>query len=143
MKPFKLDDAPKIESGFKVPESYFENFSSTMMEKLTNENIERETKIVSIFRKRKRVLLSCAAVLTISLMIPIAYQSTTKKNKDLDAVTIENYLAEEGHLNQYEIYGEIDPESNIIIPNLKEVEIKTLEDVLVYNPNIENLVIEN
>ena len=141
MEPFKLDNEPKIASGFKVPENYFDNFSTAMMEKLTVETIPKETKVVSIFRKRKKMLLSCAAVLTLLLTIPLAYKTITK-NKDLDTVTIENYLAEEGHLNQYEIYGEIDPET-IIVPNIKEVEIKTLEDVLVYNLNIENLVIEN
>ena len=34
MKTFKLENEPKIESGFKTPEKYFENFSIKMMEQL-------------------------------------------------------------------------------------------------------------
>ena len=142
MKPFKLDNTPKIESGFKTPDNYFENFQASLIEKLANEPIIEETKVISIFRKRKTILLAIAAVLTLALLIPVMYQSNIK-NKDLDSVTIENYLAEEGNLNQYDLIRDIEPESNIMITNTKEIETQTLEDMLVSNPNIENLVIEN
>ncbi|PKB15388.1 hypothetical protein [Flavobacterium sp. 5] len=142
MKPFKLDDVPKIESGFKTPDNYFENLSTILLEKISQEPIVREPKVLSIFRKRKAVLFAVAAVLMLALMIPILYQSYTK-SKDIDSITIENYLAEEGHLNQDEIISEIEPESNAIILNTKKIETQTLEDMLVSNPNIENLVIEN
>nr|WP_315258252.1 hypothetical protein [uncultured Flavobacterium sp.] len=142
MKPFKLDNEPKIESGFKTPDNYFENFQASLIEKLSNEPIAKESKVISIFRKRKTVLLAVVAVFTIALMIPVLYQSYSK-NKDLDSTTIENYLAEEGHINQDEIINEIEPESNIIILDTKEIETQTLEDMLASNPNIENLVIEN
>jgi hypothetical protein len=142
MIPFKLDNEPKIESGFKTPDNYFENFQAMLIEKLANEPIVKETKVISIFRKRKTVLLAVVAVFIIALMIPILYQSYSK-SKDLDSVTIENYLTEEGHVNQDEIISEIEPESNIIILDTKEIETQTLEDMLASNPNIENLVIEN
>lgn len=142
MKPFKLDSSPKIGSGFKTPENYFENFSSNLLEKLAEEPATRKIKVVSIFRRRKVVLLSIAAVLTLALMIPVIYQSYTK-SADLDTATIENYLTEESHLNQEEIIREIEPESNVLILNTKEIEDQTLEDMLASNPNIENLVIED
>jgi hypothetical protein len=142
MTPFKLDNEPKIESGFKTPDSYFENFQAILIERLANEPTIKETKVIAIFRKRKTVLLAVAAVFTISLMIPVLYQSYSK-NKDLDSATIENYLAEEDHINQDEIISQIEPESNIIILNTKEIETQILEDMLASNPNIENLVIEN
>ncbi|MBF4469875.1 hypothetical protein [Flavobacterium sp. HJJ] len=141
MTPFKLDNSAKIESGFKTPDNYFENFQAALIEKLANEPIAQETKVISIFRRRKKVLFAVAAVFAIALMIPIAYQSYSK-SKDLDAATIENYLTEEGHINQDEIISEIEPESNIIL-DTKEIETQTLEDMLASNPNIENLVIEN
>lgn len=142
MTSFKLDNRPKIESGFKTPDNYFENFQANLIDKLSKESITKETKVVSIFRKRKTVLLAVAALLTLALMIPRLYQSYSK-NKELDSATIENYLTEEGHLNQDEIISEINPESNIIIPDTKDLETQTLEDMLASNPNIENLVIEN
>ncbi|WP_348799611.1 hypothetical protein [Flavobacterium adhaerens] len=142
MKPFKLDDTTKIESGFKIPENYFENFQATLIEKTSKPQAPTEIKIVSLFRKRKKVLMAIAAVFTIALMIPITYRSITKNN-ELDTTSIENYLSAEGQLNQYELYGEIEPEKGIQILEIKEIETQTLEDMLVSNPNIENLVIEN
>ncbi|MBW4360159.1 hypothetical protein [Flavobacterium taihuense] len=142
MKPFKLDQEPKIDSGFKTPEHYFENFATNLIQKLPKEPIAEETKVVSISRKRKTVLMTIAAILVLSLMIPIAYQVNTK-NKEVDTVTLENYLTEETTLNQDELIGEIEPENSVIISKTKEIETETLEDILVTNPNIENLVIEN
>lgn len=142
MTQFKLDNTPKIESGFKIPKNYFENFQATLIDKIAKEPIAKETKVVSIFRKRKKTFMAIAAVLTLALMLPIAYQSSSK-NKEIDSVTLENYLAEEGHINQDEIIRKIEPESTIIILNTKEIETQTLEDMLASNPNIENLVIEN
>jgi hypothetical protein len=142
MKTFKLENEPKIDPGFKTPDNYFENFSANLLQKISEEPVAKETKVVSIFRKRKTVLIAIAAVLFLALMVPIVYQSNTK-NKEVDVATLENYLAEETNLNQDELISEIEPESTTIISNTKELESETLEDILVTNPNIENLVIEN
>jgi hypothetical protein len=142
MKTFKLDNVPKIDSGFKTPDNYFEDFSTKLLQKLPEEPVVEETKVVSIFRKRKTVLMAVAAVLVLALMIPIAYQSNTK-SKEIDTATLENYLAEETNLNQDELIGEIELENSTFISHPKELESETLEDILVTNPNIENLVIEN
>ena len=47
MKNFKLENAPKITSGFKTPELYFENFSKNLMQQLP----EKEPKVISLFQK--------------------------------------------------------------------------------------------
>ena len=49
MKTFKLDNEPKIKTGFTVPENYFEDFSAKMILKLP----ENEPKIISIFERKK------------------------------------------------------------------------------------------
>jgi hypothetical protein len=141
MKTFKLDNEPKIDSGFKTPENYFENFSANLTQKL-QESTNEETRIISIFRKRKKIIMAVAAILVIALMTPLVYQENTK-NKYLDEATLENYLAEEPNLNQDELIRGIDLENSKIIAGTKELETQTLEDFLVTNPNIENLVIEN
>ena len=142
MKTFKLNNEPKIDSGFKTPDNYFENFSANLMQKLPVEPVSQETKVLSIFRKRKNILMAAAAVLVLAIMIPIAYRANTT-NKEVDTVTLENYLTQETNLNQYELIGEIEPENSNIISPPKKLERETIEDVLATNPNIENLVIEN
>lgn len=86
--------------------------------------------------------MAVAAVLVLALLIPIAYQ-VNQKNKDIDTVTLENYLAEESNLNPYELIGEIEPENSNPISNTTELSPETIEEILINNPNIENLVIEN
>lgn len=142
MKEFKLDSENKIGSGFKTPDNYFDNFSANLIQKLQTESITEEPKVISIFRKRKNILMAVAAILVLALMIPIAYKANTK-NKEIDSLTIENYLTQEGNLNQYELIGEIEPENTNLIPVSKELEPETIEEILIRNPNIENLVIEN
>lgn len=142
MNTFKLDNEPKIASGFKTPDNYFENLSANLTQKLTEESIVEQPKVISIFRKRKTILLAIAAILMLALMIPIVYTNDSK-NKDLDEATIENYLAEESNLNQYELIGDIEIESKPIVSKTNELENETIEDILVTNPNIENLMIEN
>jgi len=142
MKTFKLDNEPKIDSGFKVPDNYFEDFSVKLIQKLPKEEIVEKTKVISIFRRKKTLIMAVAAVLVLALMIPIAYKTETK-SKEVDAVTLENYLAEESNLNHYELIGEIEPESGSMISSTKELSSETIEEILVNNPNIENLVIEN
>jgi hypothetical protein len=141
MKPFKLENEPRIKSGFKTPEGYHDSFSSKFLQNLPKEKTTDSVKTISIFRKRKTIIMAIAAILVLAIMIPILYTSDTKNN-ELDSVTIENYLAEESNMNQYELIGEIDPENNSIV-NSTKLEDETLEDILVTNPNIENLIIGN
>lgn len=142
MKTFNLDNEPKIASGFKTPEHYFDDFSAGLLQKLQNTPTVEETTVIPIFRRRKNILMAVAAVLVLALLIPIAYQ-VNQKNKDIDTVTLENYLAEESNLNPYELIGEIEPENSNPISNTTELSPETIEEILINNPNIENLVIEN
>ncbi|AOW09823.1 hypothetical protein [Flavobacterium gilvum] len=142
MKTFNLENGPKIDSGFKTPDNYFENFSANLIQKLPTETLPEETKVISIFRKRKNIFMAVAAVLVLALMIPIAYRANTT-NKEVDSATLENYLTQETNLSQYELIGEIEPENSNLISPQKKIKHETIEDVLATNPNIENLIIEN
>lgn len=142
MKEFKLEKGPKIEPGFIIPKHYFEHFSTDLIQKIEEENQSKAPKLISIFRNRKQFIVAAAAVLLIAILIPFAYR-TQQKNQEMDALTIENYLAQEGNLNQYELIGEIDAPNSNLTSAAKELETETIEEILVRNPNIENLVIEN
>lgn len=140
MKTFKLENQPKIETGFKTPDHYFENFSAKIIQQIKEEPVAKKSKVISIFRKRKNTLMAVAAVLVFYLMIPTFYQNNTK-NTELDLNTLENYLAEETPINQYELIENI--ETKKLIANENNLEKETLEDLLITNSNLENLIIEN
>lgn len=137
MKAFKLDNEPKIETGFKTPEHYFENFSADLLEKLP----QNETKTISLFARNKKTFMAVAAILIIALTVPIVSKYVTK-SKELDEATLETYLSYQSNLNQYDLIHELDTND---IKNLDQniaLGDDAIEDVLASNPNIEHLILE-
>ena len=137
MTEFKLNNEPKIESGFKTPDHYFENFSEKMMLELAKE----EPKVISFFQKRKKILMMVAAVLVIALMIPILNVSPTS-TKELDDATLENYLSYQSNINQYDLINALEAEDINTIKTTIALEDNTIEDILATNANLEHLIIE-
>jgi hypothetical protein len=137
MKPFKLKNEPKIESGFKIPDHYFENFSSKMIQQMP----KHEIKVISIFKKKNYVYFVAAAVLVIALLVPALYNSSTNSS-EIDSVALENYITYQSNVNQYDLINNLGEED---IKNIKvniAIEDKAIEDVLSLNSNLENLIVE-
>lgn len=137
MKTFKLENEPKIESGFKTPENYFEDFSIKMMAQLP----ENETKVISIFQRKKNLFLIVAAVLVLALMIP-SLSNFYNNKQEIDSNQLENYITYQSNVNQYDLINGLESSD---IKNIKismSIEDKTIEDVLSANANLENLLLE-
>ncbi|NGY38887.1 hypothetical protein FQU23_015390 [Flavobacterium sp. XN-5] len=139
MKEFKLENEPKIESGFKTPELYFENFSKNLMQQLP----EKEPKVISLFQKNKKVFMMVAAVLTISLLVPVVYNNSINANSnEIDAIALENYLSYQSNINQYELINGLEADEIDNIKTTVVLENATIEDILATNGNLELLMLE-
>ena len=137
MKAFKLENEPKIASGFKTPEHYFDHFSAKVLQQFP----ENEPKVISIFQKRKMVIMMVAALLILALMIPI-YISISINSKELDETTLENYLAYQTNLNQYDLVSELETKDISKMQPVSSTEDKVIEDILAADSDIEHLLIE-
>ncbi|MDD2821540.1 MAG: hypothetical protein PHW29_09785 [Flavobacterium sp.] len=137
MKTFKLENEPKIESGFKTPDHYFEDFSAKIMQQLP----ENEPKVISIFQKRKNILFAVAAVLVLALMIPV-YTTLSTNTKTLDETTLENYITYQSNVNQYDLISELELEDINKIKTTIPIEDEAIEDVLTTNSDMEHLILE-
>jgi hypothetical protein len=137
MKTFKLEDEPKIETGFIIPENYFENFSEKLMLELPKE----ETKVISLFQKRNFLIMMVAAVLVIALMIPILNPNSAN-TKELDAAALENYLSYQTNMNQYDLISVLDSHDLNKMKTSLTLEDETVEDILISNANLENYILE-
>ena len=137
MKTFKLENEPKIESGFKIPDNYFDDFSIKMMDQLSTS----EPKVISIFQKRKNLFLMIAAVLVLALMIPFINNSNTNK-QEIDTAILENYITYQSNVNQYDLINVLETEDISKIKISMAIEDKAIEDVLSVNSNLENLILE-
>jgi hypothetical protein len=137
MKAFKLENNPKIESGFKSPDHYFENFSAKVLQQLPKE----EPKVISLFQKRKILIMAAAAILVLALMVPIV-NTYIKKTNELDSTTLENYITYQSNISQYDLISALDSEDINKIDTPLGIEDKTVEDLLSVNSNAENLIID-
>lgn len=138
MKAFKLENEPKISTGFKTPENYFDDFSAKILQQV---NEEKETKVIPIYKRKKVLSFLAAAVVVIALMIPIVNNYNTT-SKELDEDTLETYLSYQSNLNQYDLIKELDSKDIDKLGKGVALEQETLEDILASNPNIENLISE-
>lgn len=137
MKTFKLENEPKIKSGFKTPEHYFDHFSAKVLQQIE----EKEVKVIPFYKRSKVISFAAAAVVVFALMIPIVNNYNATSN-DLDEATLETYLSYQSNLNQYDLIQKLDDKD---IKKLNEniaLEDETLEDILSSNPNIEHLISE-
>lgn len=137
MKTFKLENEPKIETGFKTPDYYFENFSVKMMQQLP----ASEPKVISIFQKRKNLILMVAAVLVLALMIPI-FNYSSASNNELDSTELENYITYQSNVNQYDLISGLETEDINNMNTSIAIEDESIEDLLSGNSNLENLILE-
>ena len=137
MKTLKLENKPKIEPGFKTPDHYFENFSVKMMAQFP----ENEPKVISIFQKRKSLVLMVAAVLVLALMIPIFGPSSTN-TKEIDAAELENYITYQSNVNQYDLISVLESEDISNIRTNIVLEDEAIEEQLSLNANLENLILD-
>ncbi len=130
MKDFNLDKHQKISSGFKAPENYFEDLPQTVMRRVT------EKPVISIFSKYK-IYFAAAAILMLALLIP----TFLTQKSELDAATLESYLAY-SEISQYDLLTEMstDEISAMQLP-VSDDEI-AIEDILTTNSNLEQLILE-
>src|SRR5688572_4796730 len=138
MKAFKLENEPKITTGFKTPDHYFDDFSAKVLQQI---NETKEVKVIPIYKRKNVLSMLAAAVVFIGLLIPIVnnYNNTSK---ELDEATLETYLTYQSNLNQYDLIKELDTKDIDKLNKSIALEQETLEDILSSNPNIENLISE-
>jgi hypothetical protein len=137
MKEFKLENEPKITSGFKVPDGYFENLENSVLKKITE--TEKETPVFTLFTRRNWIL-AVAAVFVIALSIPIVNQLNTSKNV-IDEVQLENYLAEQSTVSEDDIVELLDEQKIQQIKLELNVDSNELEETLLTNSNLEDYII--
>ncbi len=136
MNNFELNKIPKIESGFKTPDYYFDSFSEKIMQQLP----ERNQKVIPLFSKTKIWTIAIAAVFLISLSIPI-FNALKTSSTELDKGTIENYLTNHTEISDDDLVELLDEEDIQKMKLNYNIEDKTIEDILSTNSDLEEYII--
>ncbi|MFH6994382.1 hypothetical protein [Flavobacterium sp. FlaQc-48] len=138
MKAFKLENEPKITTGFKTPEHYFDDFSTKVLQQI---NEKKEVKVIPIYKRKKVLSIVAAAVVVLAFTIPIV-SNYNAASKDFDEDTLETYLSYQSNLNQDDLIQNLDTKDIQQLSKNVAIENETLEDILASNPNIEHLISE-
>ena len=133
MKTFKLDNEPKIESGFKTPENYFDAFSARVMQQLPKE----QPKTISLFSRRKTWIYAAAAILVLGLTIPVVYNNFYNNSPEIDAATLENYISYNTSISDTDLMNLLDEEDIQKMDIGMNIEDNTIENELYENKNLE------
>ncbi|WP_051269665.1 hypothetical protein [Flavobacterium suncheonense] len=95
MNKFDLHNDPKIETGFKIPENYFERFENRLMQQLP----EKEVRVVSLWKKRTRWISAVAAVFVLGFGL---WLFNTNRNAETETGA-ELYLAYQNDITTEDI----------------------------------------
>ena len=132
MKNFNLENEPKIETGFTIPENYFNDFSEKVMQQLPSE----KPKVVSLYQSNKNWFLTAAAILIVSFTMPTYYLVQNNKN-EVNASELESYILNHSTVSQDDIVDLLDEN------DLKEMNVDyNLEDISSEAIDLENIDLE-
>lgn len=137
MKTFKLDNTPKINSGFIAPDKYFDDLPSKVINQLPNAN----PKVISLpwYKEKKIIGIAASIIITLSVAIFWYYQTTTNT---IASENIENYLAYQSNITQYELINELSYTDLNALNETIPLNNTDLEEHLLKGSDIEYLIIE-
>lgn len=111
MKKFDLHNDPKIDSGFKIPDHYFDSFEERLMQKLPFE--ENDTKVIRLWQRQSFWISSVAAVFVLSFGIWTYFAKSNVEN----TISSSDYLAYENDLTAEDIAEHLTDEDIASIEN--------------------------
>ena len=94
MKEIDLENNQKIESGFNIPDQYFESLEFKIMDQLTKNPV----KVISLFETRKFWIGSVAAILLIAITALFYFNNSETSNTNT-----EEYLTYQTNLSTEDI----------------------------------------
>ena len=136
MGKFKLDNEPKIATGFTVPENYIESFSTKMKQQLP----QNEPKVISLFARKKNWMYAAAAFVVLALTVPV-YNHFYTHSSEIDEVTLENYIAYHSTVSDADLVNLLDEKDIQKMRIDYTIEDRVIENELSTNNNLEQYLL--
>lgn len=137
MKEFKLENEPKITSGFTSPDGYFDTFSQNILAQVSSEN---EVKVLSLSRSRKPWYYAVAAVAILVISIPL-YNKLAINTDSIDSAALDNYLVYHS-ISEDVLVDLLDQEDIDKMAIELNADDGIIEDILKSNSNLEEYIID-
>lgn len=120
MNSFNLENQPRLKPGFTTPDGYFDGLEDQILARLP----ERGAKVIPLFQRYRTAIYAIAAALVLALLIPLF--NRLSHPAEIDDATIENYLAYQSGINQFDLLTVLEPQD---IEKLK-VDIPVADEVI-------------
>lgn len=135
MKDFNLDTETKINSGFIVPDNYFDRLADKIVG-----DLPKEVKVISIFSKRKTWITAVAALLILQVSIPV-FNHFYNQSIESESAIFENYISNNTCINENDIAVLLTENDFKKLNNDLKIEDKIIENELSGNENIEEYLL--
>lgn len=136
MKNFKLENEPKITTGFTTPENYFDEFSA----KIKLKSQKEKPKVILPFFRKKVWMYAAASAVVLALTVPF-YNYFNTQSLEIDDVTLENYISYLSTVSDEDLVTIFD-ESDIQKMKVNfDIGDETIENELSSNTNLEQYLI--
>lgn len=137
MNKFSLDKHPKIASGFTAPAEYFDNLSAEVLEKIKTAPPKKGA-VISL----KKYYFAAAAILILALGIPFFVNHSFNKSEQIDANTLEQYLAYQSGVTSYDLINLMDVSDLDAMEIHLALEDESVEEILTSSSNFENYLLD-
>ena len=97
MKKIDLENDKKIESGFRIPDNYFDSFEDRLMQRISEE--EKTVKVISLWQRKSVWISGIAAAVVISIGTWIYFEQQKTENIEIS----QEYLAYENDITTEDI----------------------------------------
>jgi hypothetical protein len=134
MKNIDLTNAEKITTGFVVSDAFFEQFSEKVLHQTTKNST---VKVISFHKKVKKWSMSVAAILVLTLSLPIAYHIQNNASNELSNDEVEHYLIHHTTLTDDDVINALDQKDIEQLKVSKPIEHNVIEETLSTNSDLE------
>lgn len=136
MENFTINDDNKIETGFKIPENYFDNFSS----RLTQQLPEKPAKVFSLYAIKKSWIYAAAAILVVG--ISVSFYLQISHNQNIESASIEYYLQNNTVISDDDFATILDDTDFNNINITVDIDNESIENELIKDYNLEQTILE-
>jgi hypothetical protein len=135
MKDFNLENQPKINTGFEVPNGYFDSFSEKIMTKISASDLKESPKVISLLDRNRKWMISIAASFVV--FIVAGYYFYNSNNLTIETTEIEHFIVNNSTLTDDDIASLLDEN------DIQKLTIDyNLENISTENIDLETLDLE-
>jgi hypothetical protein len=137
MKLSELKNIDKQETGFSIPEGYFEAFETKIMQQITTENGTPKNTVIALFHRKRIWMSSIAAVFVVTIAIPLYFNSTAKTS--MESYAIEHYLMQQQNVTTTEIVPHLTDDDITALATRLGVSASECDDIETYLSESEHI----